>query len=119
MSFELTCSIALQLAHLMQTFAGMIDMTIPLATEALLRNWYVRLDFTTLKGNVYTLVNWCSWRVKVAVCMVVPLGVCLIRNLGIDVTGNRLIVNHSRNSSSEFLHRFSEEITPLIVFSMA
>ena len=39
--------------HLMMTFAGTIDMIIPLATEGLLMVWYVRSNFTSFEANVY------------------------------------------------------------------
>ena len=39
--------------HLMSTFARTIDMTIPLTSEASLRVWYVRSNFTFFKCNVY------------------------------------------------------------------
>ena len=41
--------------HLMPTFAGAIDMTILLATEALLRVPDVRSSFIMLKDNIYFL----------------------------------------------------------------
>ena len=92
-----------------------MDMTIPLTTkvEGVVYNVEHSKAMSTSFGSLF------SWKVNVANCRKVPFGNSLLGNLNIEVAGNPPIVNHSRTSSSEILHRFSEVISPLIAFNLA